>query len=396
MDFRRKQCDVVLSRINEKRSKIQVIVGPRQVGKSTLMDQVLSVCTIAFTLAKADNVDPHDIGWIKRTWESARGVMIAQKQKEHLLVIDEIQKILHWSDAVKEEWDWDTSNKLNIKVVLLGSSRLMLQSGLKESLAGRFELIRMPHWSYSEMKEAFGFTLDQYIFFGGYPGSAEFINDEKRWKRYLKDSIIAPAIERDIIMTTNIYKPILMKRLFHLGCSYSARELSLTKMLGQLQDSGNVTTLAGYLDVLGQSELLIGLQKYAYDESRKYNSTPKLQVFNNALLTANQRGRYETIRANAEKWGQWVESAVGAHLLSEAEENDLQVFYWRNRQNEVDFVLADGEECVAFEVKSGRRSMNAGIAEFTKNYNPRHSYIIGTGGIPFEDFLSISIEQWFD
>lgn len=396
MDFRRKQCDVVLSRINEKRSKIQVIVGPRQVGKSTLMDQVLAVCTTAFTLAKADNVDPNDIGWIKRTWESARGVMIAKKQKEHLLVIDEIQKILHWSDAVKEEWDWDTSNKLNIKVVLLGSSRLMLQSGLKESLAGRFELIRMPHWSYSEMKKAFGFSLDQYIFFGGYPGSAEFINDEKRWKRYLKDSIISPAIERDIIMTTNIYKPILMKRLFHLGCSYSARELSLTKMLGQLQDSGNVTTLAGYLDVLGQSELIIGLQKYAYDESRKYNSTPKLQVFNNALLTANQRGKYETIRANAEKWGQWVESAIGAHLLSEAEENDLQVFYWRNRQNEVDFVLADGEECVAFEVKSGRRSMNAGIAEFAKNYNPRHTYIIGTGGIPLEDFLSINIEQWFD
>ena len=396
MNFRRKQSDIVLARLNESRGKIQVIVGPRQVGKSTLMDQVLPVCSIPYTLAKADNVDPHDIGWIKRTWESARGVMIAKNQQEHLLVIDEIQKIIHWSDAVKEEWDWDTTNKLNLKVVLLGSSRLMLQSGLNESLAGRFELIRMPHWSFEEMKEAFDFSLEQYIYYGGYPGAAMFVNDEKRWKKYLKDSIIAPAIERDIIMTTNIYKPILMKRLFHLGCSYSARELSLTRMLGQLQDSGNITTLAGYLDVLEQSELLCGLQKYANDESRKYNSVPKLQVFNNALLTANQRGRYETIRSDSQKWGQWVESAVGAHLVSSAEENDLQVFYWRDRQNEVDFVLADDDGCVAFEVKSGRRSMNAGIPEFVKNHHPRRTYIIGTGGIPIEDFLSIDICQWFD
>lgn len=271
MEYRRKQSDIVLARICEPRGKIQAIVGPRQVGKSTLMDQVLSVCSVPYTLAKADNVDPLDIGWIKRTWESARGIMIAKSQPEHLLVIDEIQKITHWSDAVKEEWDWDTTNKLNLKVVLLGSSRLMLQSGLRESLAGRFELIRMPHWSYEEMKEAFGFSLDQYIYFGGYPGAATFLSDEKRWKRYMKDSIIAPAIERDITMTTNIYKPILMKSLFHLGCSYSAHELSLSKMLGQLQDSGNVTTLAGYLDILGQSELLCGLQKYANDDSRKYN-----------------------------------------------------------------------------------------------------------------------------
>jgi predicted AAA+ superfamily ATPase len=182
MEFQRKQFDIVLSRINEPRGKIQVIIGPRQVGKSTLMDQVLARTSIPYTLAKADNVEPNDLNWIKRVWESARGTMIVKNQTEHLLVIDEIQKIINWSDAVKEEWDWDCSNHLPLKVILLGSSRLMIQSGLNESLAGRFEIIRMGHWTYAEMHEAFGFSLDQYMYYGGYPGAAQFIQDETRWK----------------------------------------------------------------------------------------------------------------------------------------------------------------------------------------------------------------------
>ena len=394
MEFQRKQFDIVLSRINEPRGKIQVIIGPRQVGKSTLMDQVLARTSIPYTLAKADNVDPNDLNWIKRVWESARGTMIVKNQTEHLLVIDEIQKIIHWSDAVKEEWDWDCSNHLPLKVILLGSSRLMIQSGLNESLAGRFELIRMGHWTYAEMHDAFGFSLDQYIYFGGYPGAAQFIQDETRWKRYIKDSIITPAIEKDIKLTTNIYKPVLMKRLFHLSCNYSAKELSLTKMLGQLQDAGNVTTLANYLGILEQCQLVCGLQKYANDEARKYNSSPKYQVFNNALLTANQRGKFETIRTDADLWGRWVESAIGAHLLSTAEEQDYQVFYWRERDNEVDFIVATDDGCVAFEVKSGRRKMNSGMKEFAKAFKPLHSYIIGTGGISLEDFLQSDVIQW--
>lgn len=396
MEFQRKQFDIVLSRIKEPRGKIQVIIGPRQVGKSTLMDQVLAQCPIHYTLAKADNVDPNDRNWIKRVWESARGTMVAKKQTEHLLVIDEIQKIINWSEAVKEEWDWDCTNKIQLKVVLLCSSRLMIQSGLSESLAGRFELIRMGHWSLAEMQEAFGFSLDQYMYFGGYPGAAQFVNDETRWKRYIKDSIITPAIEKDIILTTNIYKPVLMKRLFHLSCNYSAKELSLTKMLGQLQDAGNVTTLANYLGILEQCQLVCGLQKYANDEARKYNSSPKYQVFNNALLTANQRGKFETIRSDSELWGRWVESAIGAHLLNTAEEQDYQVFYWRERNDEVDFIVVTDEGSVAFEVKSGRRKLNSGMKEFEKIFKPLHSYIIGTSGISFEDFLKTNVMAWIE
>lgn len=394
MEYKRKQFDIVLSRIKEPRGKIQVIVGPRQVGKSTLMDQVLAKCPMPYTLAKADNVDPNDLNWIKRVWESARGTMTVNKETEHLLVIDEIQKIINWSEAVKEEWDWDCTNKLQLKVVLLGSSRLMIQSGLSDSLAGRFELIRMGHWSLAEMQETFGFSLDQYIYFGGYPGAAQFVQDEMRWKRYIKDSIITPSIEKDIKLTANIYKPVLMKRLFHLSCNYSAMELSLTKMLGQLQDAGNVTTLANYLGILEQCQLVCGLQKYANDEARKYNSSPKYQVFNNALLTAYQRGKFENIRSDSELWGRWVESAIGAHLLNTAEEQDYQVFYWRERNDEVDYIVATDEGCIAFEVKSGRRKMNSGMKEFEKAFNPLHSYIIGTGGIRFEDFLKTDVMEW--
>lgn len=395
MVFKRKQYDTLISRINEPRNKIQVLLGPRQVGKSTLIDQVLAECSIPYTLAKADNVESSDRGWINRVWQSARGTIVAKHEKEHLLVIDEIQKIANWSESVKEEWDWDCTNHINLKVILLGSSRLMLQSGLKESLAGRFELIRMGHWSFGEMNQAFGITLDEFIYYGGYPGSAAFIKDEARWKRYIKDSIVAPAIEKDVILTSNIYKPILMKRLFQLGCGYSSMELSLSKLLGQLQDIGNVTTLAGYLDILNQCQLLCGLQKYARDDARKYNSSPKFEVYNNALLSAFRRERFEKIRCDAELWGRWVVSAVGAHLLGSAEEEDYQVYYWRERNNEVDYIVVADEACIALEVKSGRRTTNKGISLFETKFHPTHSYIIGTGGISLEDFLSNNTSQLF-
>lgn len=393
MEYRRKQFDTLMSRLHEPKGKIQVLLGPRQVGKSTLMDQVLAAIDIPYTLAKADNVRHDDSGWITRTWETARGKMAAMKQSEHLLVIDEIQKITNWSEAVKAEWDWDCSNNLQMKVVLLGSSRLLLQHGLKESLAGRFELIRMGHWSLSEMRDAFGITTDEFIFFGGYPGAVPFVNDEPRWRRYIKDSIASPAIERDVILTSNINKPALMKQLFRLGCTYSSMELSLTKMLGQLQDAGNVTTLASYLDLLDQCQLLRGLQKFARDEARKYNSVPKFQVYNNALLSAYQRTTFETARSSADLWGRWVESSVGTHLLNESEIGDFQVYYWRERDMEVDYIVVSDDMVVAVEVKSGRRKMNSGIVEFEKKFRPMRSFIVGTGGISVEEFLSCDLSR---
>ncbi len=393
MEYLRKQYNTLKERIEEPRKFIQVIAGPRQVGKSTLVSQVLRQIELAYMMEVADGVDSKDTDWIRRVWESARTTMQLRKEKVFLLVIDEIQKIDNWSDAVKREWDEDTRMGLNLKVVLLGSSRLLLKKGLTESLAGRYELIRLGHWSYLEMQEAFGFTLDEYIYFGGYPGPAHLIKDERRWKKYVKDSLVAPAIEKDVIMTSNIYKPALMKRLFELGCGYSAEILSLTKLIGQLQDAGNVTTLAGYLEILNQCSLLAALQKYAKDDARKYNSIPKYQVYNNALMTAYKGRTFEKDRIDPRVWGRWVESAVGAYLLSMAEELEYQLYYWREGTDEVDFIIVTGGECIAIEVKSGRRGMNSGLPKFVKAFHPKRSFVVGTSGVSLEDFLKSDLEE---
>lgn len=400
MEYVRKQFSMLKERVLESRKFMQVLAGPRQVGKSTLVNQVLAQISIPHVIEVADAVDPKDSDWIHRVWEAARTTMMLRRIEEFLLVIDEVQKIDNWSEVVKKEWDADTRNRLNLKVVLLGSSRLLLKKGLTESLAGRYELIRMPHWSMREMRDAFGVTLDQYIYFGGYPGPAHLINDERRWRKYIKDSLVAPAIEKDVILTSNIYKPALMKQLFELGCSYSAEILSLTKLMGQLQDAGNVTTLAGYLGILDQCALLTALQKYAKDDARKRGSIPKYQVYNNALLTAYKGRGFTADRTDTQIWGRWVESAVGTHLLSMADELDYDVYYWREpsrnkeeKDKEVDFIIVNNGEVTAIEVKSGRRGINSGLPAFVEAFRPKRSFVVGTGGVSLEDFLGSDVED---
>ena len=399
MNYIRKQYHTLKARIQEPRRFMQVLAGPRQVGKSTLVGQVLQDVPIPYSVEVADAIDPKDRDWIRRVWEGARTTMTLRGEAERLLVIDEIQKIDNWSEVVKREWDEDTRKHINLKVVLLGSSRLLLKRGLTESLAGRFELIRLGHWSYQEMHDAFGVTLDEYIYFGGYPGAAHMIGDEKRWRKYIKDSLVAPVIEKDVLMTSNIYKPALMKQLFELGCGYSAEILSLTKLMGQLQDAGNVTTLASYLEILDQCALLTGLQKYANDDARKRGSIPKYQVYNNALLTAYKGRSFLTDRTDTTLWGRWVESTIGVHLLGMAEEADYQVYYWReparnkaDKDKEVDFIIVNDGEVTAIEVKSGRRGMNSGLPVFVEAFHPRKSFVVGSGGVSLEDFLRCDIE----
>lgn len=381
--------------MNEPRGYIQVLAGPRQVGKSTLVNQVLAEIRFPYYLYNADGVEEDDTDWIRRTWESVRVQMAVSKQEEAVLVIDEVQKIRNWSEAVKKEWDEDTRNRIPLKVFLLGSSRLMLRKGLTESLAGRFEMLRLGHWTPEEMHDAFGWSLDQWIYYGGYPGTARFLSDMRRWRKYVRDSLANPAIEKDVLLTSTIYKPALMKQLFELGCSYSAEILSLTKLLGQLQDAGNVTTLSSYLTILDQCNLLTGLQKYANDEARKYQSIPKYQVYNNALLTAYRGTTYEKDRINPDVWGRWVESAVGAYLLGGAEEGDYRVFYWREKADEVDFIIQRQGETIAIEVKSGRRGMNSGLKAFREKFQPKRAFVVGTDGMPLADFFRCHVEDLF-
>lgn len=393
--FVRAEYQEVKERLEEPRMFIQVISGPRQVGKSTLVEQVLANIALPYNSYSADAELHAGQSWISDVWDMARNEMDYRKERERILVIDEIQKIDNWSEVVKKEWDRDTREKRNLKVLLLGSSRLLIKQGLTESLAGRFELIRMGHWSYSEMRQAFGWTLDQYIYYGGYPGTAPLVSNEVRWKRYVKDSLVEAALSNDVLATTNIYKPALLKRLFELGCSYSGELLSLTKMMGQLQDKGNVTTLANYIQVLDECHLLAGLQKYSGDNARRYASVPKYQVYNNALMNVYATSSFEEQRLDLEKWGRLVESAVGSHLLNYADKLDYKVYYWREKNDEVDFIVERNHKVWAIEVKSGKRGMNRGLGLFREAFHPYRAFVVGTDGVSVEEFLSADLDAFF-
>ncbi len=383
----------VKSRIEEPRKFIQVILGPRQVGKTTMVNQLLSQLSIPHVYESADAIAATNSAWLTQGWETARLKMKASGEPEYLLVIDEIQKIDNWSEVVKQQWDKDTRENVNIKVILLGSSRLLIQKGLTESLAGRFETFYLGHWSFAEMQDAFGWSIEQYIYFGGYPGSALLINEEERWKSYIKDSLIEASISKDILMLTRVDKPALLKRLFELGCLYSGQILSYTKITGQLQDAGNTTTLANYLKLLSDCGLLGGLEKYAGSVIRQRSSSPKFQVYNNALLTSQDDETYSTAIVNPKLWGRLVESSVGAHLLNHSVSERYNLHYWREGNNEVDFILEKGNKVIGLEVKSGASADNAGMGIFNEKFHPDKMLLVGTGGMPYEDFLKINPKE---
>ena len=390
----RQQLSVLKTRMEEPRRFIQVLAGPRQVGKTTLVQQFVQQTNTPVLSVSADLVEPTNKEWIILQWETVRSKMRIQQLTEYILIIDEIQRINDWSAVVKREWDADTQQGINIKVILLGSSRLLLKDGLTESLFGRFELIRMTHWTFAEMREAFDFSLDEYIYFGGYPGGVTLRSDENRWLDYMQHAIIEPGIEKDVLMTKRILKPALMRQLFEIGCSYSSEELSFTKVLGQLQDAGNVTTLSNYLYTLSEANLLGGLQKYAKDKARRYQSSPKFMVYNTALLSALHGKGFDAERESPERWGRWVESAVGAYLLNQAEIYGYNVYYWRENNDEVDFVLENrNKELLAIEVKSGHRIDNAGVHVFEQKFHPIHTFIVGSNAFTTEEFLSIPLNQ---
>lgn len=393
--FKRYAYKKIFSRLTEPRRFIQALSGPRQVGKTTLIQQVMKDIGIPGHYVSADAVSAASSVWLQQQWETAR---IKHKTGRHkkgfILVIDEIQKIPGWSNTVKLLWDQDTGDRTNIKVVLLGSAPLLVQKGLTESLAGRFEMFRIPHWSYSEIREAFGFSLEQFMYFGGYPGAAGLISDENRWRHYIRDSLIETTISKDIFMMTRVDKPALLRNLFEIGCSYSGQIVSLNKMLGQLHDAGNVTTLSHYLDLLAGAGMITGLQKYSPKKIAEKASSPKLQVLNTALITAQTDTGFERTSLDGERWGRLAESAIGAHLINITQGTDVAVLYWRDRNREVDFVLKKGKVLIAVEVKSGAAKTSLpGMEAFSKNYRAKKLLLIGGGGIGIDEFLRMDFEQ---
>lgn len=393
--YKRTEYQVIKGRLEEQRRFIQVVMGARQIGKSTVVKQVLKDLNAPYQFFSADNVPATNSAWISNCWAAVRSLKESKEQESIILVIDEIQKIANWSEVVKKEWDDDTFYDRNIKVLLLGSSRVLLEKGLSESLAGRFEEIRMSHWSYLEMKECFGFSLDQYLFYGGYPGAASLIDDDDRFQQYIQSSIIEATINKDILMDTPISKPALLRQTFELGAAYSGEVLSLNKMLGSLQDAGNTATLAGYINLLDESGLLGGLQKFSIDTARRKASIPKLQVYNNALKMVFSPFTFEQAILDRKAWGHIFESGIGAYLISQAFTHRFEVFYWRERNDEVDFILRKKGAVVAIEVKSNAEKRTEGLDKFRQLFNPQSSFIVGDGGIGVEDFLSIDIRKLF-
>ncbi|MFN9998164.1 MAG: ATP-binding protein, partial [bacterium] len=345
-------------------------------------------------VVSADALGAYKTYWLEQQWEISRMKLKQTAGKEFLLVVDEIQKIDNWSEIIKSLWDADTRNNIPLKVVVLGSSRLLIQRGLTESLAGRFETTFMSHWSYSEMQAAFGWNEDQYVYFGGYPGAVTLVSDEQRWKQYLIESLIETSISKDILMLTRVDKPALMKRLFELACSFSGQILSYNKMLGQLKDAGNTTTLSHYLSLLSTAGLVTGIEKYSNNIIRKKSSSPKFQVYNTALISAQSNSSFKEAIETPAIWGRLVESAVGAHLLNQAVSGDFVLSYWREGNDEVDFVI-EQKKIIGIEVKSGAVQNTSGIAAFKKKFNPDKILLVGNSGLTWQAFLRMKSEDLF-
>jgi uncharacterized protein len=392
-DFQRPQAAVLAERLAEPRRFVQVVAGPRQVGKSTMVQQVTAELDVPVRYVSADEPTLRGADWVNQQWEAVR--LEATGKAGAVLVLDEIQKIPVWSETVKRLWDEDTRKKRPVKVVLLGSSPLLIAQGLTESLAGRFETLRLPHWSFTEMRTAFGWTLEQYLYFGGYPGAAPLVGDPARWLRYIADSLIETSIARDVLLLSRVDKPALLRRLFELACRYSGQILSYTKMLGQLQDAGNTTTLAHYLDLLAGAGMVCGLQKYAGDAARSRGSSPKLQVLNTALMTVTAGLSPQEALADREFRGRLTESAVGAHLANAAAAGECELYYWRERGEEVDFVVKAHSRLTAIEVKSGRAPQaHSGTAAFAAAFKTKRTLLVGGDGISMQEFLSRPVSEW--
>lgn len=374
------------TRLAEEPRRIQVVSGPRQAGKTTAVRQALATLDEPSHYASADDPSLRDSAWLEAQWEEGR--RLARKRPEGaILAVDEVQKVSGWAETVKRLWDEDRRTAAAVRTVLLGSAALLVQHGLSESLTGRFELIRAPHWSFPEMRDAFGLSLDEFIFFGGYPGAAGLLEDEPRWTAYVLDSIVETTISRDLLLLTRVDKPALLRGLFRLVCDYSAQIVSYQKLAGQLQDAGNTTTLAHYLDLLSAAGLAVGLEKYASGKVRQRRSTPKLLALDTALVSATAGLTFEEARSDGSHWGRLVETAVGAHLVATRDPRS-EVLYWRDRGKELDYLVERGKSLTAIEVKSGRRRDDLpGMAAFDEAHGPTRKLLVGGDGTPLEAFL---------
>lgn len=372
-------------RLSEPRHFIQIVTGPRQTGKSTAVSQALEKTDIPRAEFSFDRPRDRRSRKLEEVWHSAR--TLAQERGEAVLSLDEVQKVPDWSGTVKYLWDEDARLGVNLKVVVTGSSTLMLRKGMADSLKGRFELSQSTQWTYAECKEAFGCSLEEYLYFGGYPGAVQLRSDEGRWLAYMRDSIIEPTLSQDVLEMETVRKPALLRALFEVGAAYSAQEVSYRKLLGQLDDRGNTDTIAHYLGLLDQAGLMTGLRKYDEKVLRERASSPRLLVHDTSLMVASSGERRARLLEDRERRGHLVETAVGAYLLASASSEGFSVNWWRDGAAEVDFVVTQGRRRTAIEVKSGRIKGTRGLGEFVRRFPGTYALVVGSDEFPVEDFL---------
>ncbi len=392
MNYKRPLFTTLSAALSSPSPVIQVMIGPRQVGKTTIARQIQESIDVPTLYATADSPVPLDSGWLETQWRRAVSES-ATTGLPVLLILDELQKVRGWSETLKLLWDNRHSGP-DIRLLILGSSALMMQEGLTESLAGRFFLHRCSHWGYAECREAFGWNLQQWIYFGGYPGAVAFLEPESDWKRYITDSLIETVLARDVLQMSKINKPILLRHLFALAASLPAQSVSYNKMLGQLHDAGNTTTLAHYLKLLESAFLVSGLELFSQGIQRKRGSSPKLILWNNALVNALSGRSFSDTLTDTIWWGRLVENAVGAHLCNSLNSVEYQISYWRDGNHEVDFVVTRGVDIWAIEVKSGQRGSSSGLTRFRQRYPEAKVLLVGAQGIPLENFFSRDAATW--
>jgi hypothetical protein len=261
-------------------------------------------------------------------------------------------------------------------MVLLGSSSLQIQTGLSESLTGRFQLIQASHWDFSKsQKLASTMNVESFVKYGGYPGSYSLLKKPDQWSKYIQASIIETVIGKDILHVARVRNPALFRQAFEILMSYPAQEISYTKLLGQLQDAGNTDLVKHYLELYQGAFLIKALQKYAGKAVLKRPSSPKLIPLCGGLIARD-------VFKNQEGYGRAFEAAVGACLIN----NQFEVFYWRDGNFEVDFVVPFDGHLFAIEVKSGRPKSSKGLSEFSKLY--KHAKPIYVTSENIEKFLT--------
>jgi len=393
MSYSRPVLEEIKSRIDHSKGLIQVITGPRQVGKTTLVKQLFQSAKWTGIYHVVEGSVAYDSGWIEAVFNDA----VIRQGRAHqpvILAIDEIQKIPNWSETIKRLYDQQKfRGETSVQLILLGSSHWLMQRGLSESLAGRFEQWDIGHWTFTELQQCFDISPEEYVYFGAYPGAMEMRKEESRWKAYVLNSLIEPVITKDVLLLERIEKPAVLRKVFELGSLYSGQILSYTKLLGQLQDAKNTTTVAHYLELLQRAGLLEGLQKFSRDNARRRSSSPKWQVMNNALLSAISGVDFKSVKSQPALWGKWVESAVGCHLIAHRGA-DLQMYYWNESNAEVDYVLKWNDKVIGIEVKSARGKVT-GLNQFMKQFNPHKVYQLDERSLSWQQFIMMDPRELF-